>query len=354
MINRLKLYKDEWGVRIRHHAQFHDISQIMIDRQKTVHDSGIGILKKYLFTKPMSQSTINSYKSKVAKIIYSLIYDNVLTERNFVTLDIIIRNLQHKIHAMQNDIFIDNLIRSSNICRKSLICTVDFYCNAMDLSRNEFVIPKCLKTPKDLLNNREQKNRRNTVVDDIANKLYDYIVNSIVPDIRTNNRFTNKSVIRGSVLFMIIVATGLRITEAFKMTLEDLKEIEKNGQAKVHIHLKKKDSDFAFIKLMPGREKYLSTSIEILQNYPNLFAKISSDSSTKFNDLQNLVKAANLQSGVQIQSNMFRHMLASQMFNEAVPLTTISEYMNHNAVNSTRNYINRKYHRGPMKMLNKT
>uniref|UniRef100_A0AAN0LW79 Very late factor 1 n=1 Tax=Nesodiprion zhejiangensis nucleopolyhedrovirus TaxID=3135970 RepID=A0AAN0LW79_9BACU len=352
-MDRLTMYKKKWGVVIRSHRNFDKISQVMIDRQKCIHDSGVGILKKYLFTKPMSNSTKKSYRSKVAKIIYALLPDDMLNNDKSI-IDDIINNIYHKTHVFQNDIFVDNIIRSSNICRRSLVLILDFYCNAMDINRNEFKIPISLKTPKDLLNNKQHTNEKNTVVVEIADTIYEFIITKILPDVRDNNFLShNKSTIRGAVLFLIIVSTALRITEAFHITLDDLLKIKECGQAKINIHLKKKTSDFAYIKLMPNKSKYLDSAIEILQNIPDLFAGISVNSSTKFNDLQNLVKAANVKSPVQIQSNMFRHMLASEMFNSEIPVNTISDYMNHNAPTATRNYINKKYHRGPMQVKDK-
>lgn len=152
----------------------------------------------------------------------------------------------------------------------------------------------------------------------------------------------DRGLIRGAIVFCIMLGTGMRINEARQLSVNDLNVLIKKG--KLHsdtINLKRKRSrnnTLNNIKMKP-----LELAREIYSRNPTIL-QISKNTSTPFKDFRRLLE----ESGVEMErprSNMIRHYLSSNLYNSGVPLQKVAKLMNHESSASTKHYLN-KYNIG--------
>ncbi|AXU41522.1 VLF-1 [Alphabaculovirus altermyunipunctae] len=329
-----------WKTRIHNHPRFEDLFTVATDRQRCTPDEvrNSKVWSKYLFSKPFAPTTLKSYKSRLIKIVYCLIDDVSLDKIDTYDLNREFNSIFRQEPLIDREELCRRMLELRSVTKETLQLTINFYTNAMGL--NEYKIPKLVMLPRD----KELKNIKNKEKNLILKEIINSVVNCIERKIKYLNSdyVHDRGLIRGAIVFCIMLGTGMRINEARQLSVDDVSKLIKKGEVKSSIHLKKKNSNFNFIKVI--NKKPLELAKEIYVKNPSIL-KISKNTSTPFKDFKRLLEEA----GVDVdkpRSNMIRHYLTSNMYNDGMSLRKVSQMMNHNSVSSTKHYLN-KFHIGP-------
>ncbi|AAR28853.1 vlf-1 [Leucania separata nucleopolyhedrovirus] len=329
-----------WKTRIYNHPRFEDLFTVATDRQRCTPDEvrNSKVWSKYLFSKPFAPTTLKSYKSRLIKIVYCLIDDVSLDQIDTYSLDREFNSIFRQEPLVDREELCRRMLELRSVTKETLQLTINFYTNAMNL--NEYKIPKLVMLPRD----KELKNIKNKEKNLILKEIINSVINCIERKIKYLNSdyVHDRGLIRGAIVFCIMLGTGMRINEARQLNVDDVSKLIKKGEVKSSIHLKKKNSNFNFIKVI--NKKPLELAKEIYVKNPSIL-KISKNTSTPFKDFKRLLEEA----GVDVdkpRSNMIRHYLTSNMYNDGMSLRKVSQMMNHNSVSSTKHYLN-KFHIGP-------
>ncbi|AGE89924.1 VLF-1 [Spodoptera littoralis nucleopolyhedrovirus] len=329
-----------WKIKIQNHPKFEELFTVATERQRCTPEEvkNSKVWSKYLFSKPFAPTTLKSYKSRLIKLIYCLIDDVHLSDIDSHDLVQEFDSIFRQKPLIDNEELCRRMLELRSVTKETLQLTINFYTNAMGLT--EYKIPKVVMLPRD----KELKNIKNKEKNLILKEIIDSVLRCIENKIKYLNSdyVHDRGLIRGAIVFCIMLGTGMRINEARQLTVDDVSKLIKRGEVKSNIHLKRKDANFNFIKVID--KKSLQLAKEIYSKNPSIL-KISKNTSTPFKDFKRLLDEA----GVEVdkpRSNMIRHYLTSNMYNDGMSLRKVSQMMNHNSVSSTKHYLN-KFHIGP-------
>nr|ALN42032.1 vlf-1 [Cnaphalocrocis medinalis granulovirus] len=284
-------------------------------------------------------STKQEFRSFLLKIIYCLIDDDNLNNYGWYNVNREMESLLHAKQLIDTEDFIERLLELGGINKKRMQATINYYTRSMNLPN--YKIPTNVELPKD----KERRIRLNT------NKTIDLKEDFILPvreyiekEIQFKNYYTNPSLVRGAIVFNIIEGTGLRISNAYQIKVEDLQKVYDKGEHKVlHLTTKHSKVNFCYVKCINKRA--LKTALDLYQKVPcDILNKISTKSPTRHHDIKTLF--SKVHHNKKFTSNMIRNYVADCMLNKGISLNKTSRMMNHNSINATRHYVN-KFHPGP-------
>jgi site-specific recombinase XerD len=334
-----------WRFVIKNSVLFPQVWDVTIERQKRGDDELLGGKTLWLPHKKnqeYKQSTKDEFQSLLLKIVYCLIEEEDLENYGWYTVDRELTSLLKAEPLMDVEEFITRLLDMGNVSKKRLQATINYYTRAMNLL--DYRIPSGVELPKDKEKKRRLDHNKTIVLKD---DFIDPISKYIDEEIRYKNYYSNQSLVRAAIAFNVIKGTGLRITNAYQIKLEDLEQVLSKGEHKVMGLLTKHGKvNFCFVTCKD--KKALKNALELYRRVPaDLLNKISSKSPTRFKDFRLLVDAVFGESrDANFKSNMIRNYVADTMLNKGLSLSKTSRLMNHKSVGATKHYVN-KYHPGP-------
>ncbi|UXX41900.1 vlf-1 [Psilogramma increta granulovirus] len=336
-----------WRLVLINHPKFTSVLKETVERQKRDPVANIVDDKKRNIWLPLKKdqqyktSTIQEFQSLLLKIIYCLIEECNLNNYGWYNVDREMDSLYKGQQLMDIEDFIDRLLKLGGINKKRLQATLNFYTRSLNLPI--YKIPSNVELPKDRdRRNRLLNNKKIDLQDDFIWPVRNYIEN----EIQHKNYYSNQSLMRGAIAFNIIQGTGLRITNAYQISLKDLIEVYNKGEHKVNgLIIKHSKVDFCYVKCVDKRA--LKLAIEMYQKVPvDTLNKISSKSPTRFQDVKLLFEKVYNSDKRQFTSNMIRNYVADSLLNRGVSFNKTSRLMNHSSLSATRFYVN-KFHAGP-------
>nr|ANY57488.1 very late factor 1 [Phthorimaea operculella granulovirus]QBH65934.1 very late factor 1 [Phthorimaea operculella granulovirus]QBH66194.1 very late factor 1 [Phthorimaea operculella granulovirus]QBH66324.1 very late factor 1 [Phthorimaea operculella granulovirus]QBH66454.1 very late factor 1 [Phthorimaea operculella granulovirus] len=344
-----------WRLVIKKHPLFCRVFKETVERQKRELPIEVEGAKKKNLWLPLKKeqqykdSTIMEFQSLFMKIVYCLIDNESLDNYGWYTLDREMESLLEARTLMDIEDFIERLLELGGINKKRMQATINYYTHSLKLP--DYRIPSGVELPRDReRRKRLAENKTIDLKDDFIDPVHDYIEN----EIQHRNYYTNQSLMRAAIVFNIIRGTGLRITSAYKIKLDDLEKVYEKGEHKVlDLITKHSKVDFCYVKCINKRS--LKTALELYRKVPaDALNKISSKSPTRFQDMKLLINKVNewrKQRGDKYNkksftSNMIRNFVADSMLNKGVSMNKTSKLMNHASVSATRHYVN-KFHPGP-------
>lgn len=345
---------DIWRLVIKRNGLFPRTLHATIERQKRGDDiataaspSSNTIWAAHRKEQEYRDSTKNEFQSIMLKVVYCLIDDDQLENYGYYDATRELQNLLQPGEPLVDiEVFIQRLLDTSDVCKKRLQATINYYTNSLNLPR--YYIPSNVELPSDK-RKRMLKEKNKTIVlrDDFIEPISAYIEK----ELRYANCHTNTSLMRAAIAFNIIKATGLRITNAYQISLLDLEQILIKGEHKVtNLKMKHSKTDFNYVTCKD--KKALRVALEMYKKCPaDILNKISCKSPTRFQDFNNLVNVVfgNTKDN-DFKSTMIRNFVADTMLNKGLTLTRTSKLMNHKSVGATKHYIN-KYHPGASMLL---
>jgi integrase len=287
-----------------------------------------------MFAKPFAPTTLKSYKSRLIKIIYCLIDDLHLESVDSYCLDREFDSIETQSPLIETEELCRRMLELRSVTKETLQLTVNFYTNAMNLP--DYKIPRMVMLPRDKELNNIREKEKNLMLKKVIDLILTFINDKI--KIMSGDYIHDRGLIRGAIVFCIMLGTGMRINEARQLSVEDLNVLIKRG--KLHtdtVNLKRKrhrNNTLNTIKLKP-----LELAREIYIKNPTIL-QISKNTSTPFKDFRRLLD----ESGVEMErprSNMIRHYLSSNLYNKGVPLQKVAKLMNHESASSTKHYLNK-------------
>lgn len=291
-------------------------------------------------------STKQEFKSLLLKIIYCLIEDKDLENYGWYDVDRELDSLYNVKMLISVEEFIRRLLDIGGISKKRMQATINFYTRAMKLP--DYKIPAGVELPKDKEKKKRLTNNKTIDLrDDFIIPMRMYIENEII----YKNYYTNQGLVRGAIAFNIIKGTGMRITNAYQIQLDDLKMVYEKGEHKVtNLITKHSKVNFCYVKCID--KKALKMALELYSKVPvDFLNKISSKSPTRFHDITLLVNSMSQwckkTDCKKFTSNMIRNFVADDMLTKGVSINKTSKMMNHASVSATRHYLN-KFHPGPI------
>lgn len=330
---------NSWKIKIQSTPRFESVFDLATDRQRCTPDEvkNNSLWSKYMFPKPFAPTTLKSYKSRFIKIVYCSVDDVHLEDMSY-SLDMEFDSIENQTLLIDPQELCRRMLELRSVTKETLQLTINFYTNMMNLP--EYKIPRMVMLPRD----KELKNIRKKEKNLMLKNVIDTILNFINDKIKMLNGdyVHDRGLIRGAIVFCIMLGTGMRINEARQLSVNDLNVLIKKG--KLHsdtINLKRKRSrnnTLNNIKMKP-----LELAREIYSRNPTIL-QISKNTSTPFKDFRRLLE----ESGVEMErprSNMIRHYLSSNLYNSGVPLQKVAKLMNHESSASTKHYLN-KYNIG--------
>lgn len=326
---------NDWKARIQSASRFEHVFDLATDRQRCTPDEvkNDSLWSKYMFPKPFAPTTLKSYKSRLIKIIFSLVEEADLQnpaydlDREFDSVE-----FQHLLVSPKE--LCKRMLELRSVTKETLQLTINFYTNAMNLP--EFKIPRMVMLPRD----KELKTIREKEKNFMLKNAIDTILNFIDSKIKLMNSdyVHDRGLIRGAIVFCIMLGTGMRINEARQLSVDDLNVLIKKGKLRSNtIGLKRKRSRKNTLNNI--KTKPLELAREIYARNPTVL-QISKNTSTPFKDFRRLLDEA----GVEMErprSNMIRHYLSSNLYNSGVPLQKVARLMNHESPASTKPYLNK-------------
>ncbi|AKR14157.1 very late factor 1 [Dasychira pudibunda nucleopolyhedrovirus] len=326
---------NDWKARIQSASRFEHVFDLATDRQRCTPDEvkNDSLWSKYMFPKPFAPTTLKSYKSRLIKIIFSLVEETDLQnpaydlDREFDSVE-----FQHLLVSPKE--LCKRMLELRSVTKETLQLTINFYTNAMNLP--EFKIPRMVMLPRD----KELKTIREKEKNFMLKNAIDTILNFIDSKIKLMNSdyVHDRGLIRGAIVFCIMLGTGMRINEARQLSVDDLNVLIKKGKLRSDtIGLKRKRSRKNTLNNI--KTKPLELAREIYARNPTVL-QISKNTSTPFKDFRRLLDEA----GVEMErprSNMIRHYLSSNLYNSGVPLQKVARLMNHESPASTKPYLNK-------------
>lgn len=338
-----------WRLVISNHWLFAKALEETVERQKREVPLEVeGGTKKHLWThlkkeQEYKESTKQEFRSLLLKIIYCLIDEKDLHNYGWYSVD---RELESVITAkslMHVEDFIERLLELGGINKKRMQATINYYTRSMKLP--DYRIPTGVELPKD----KERKIRLATnktidLKDDFIDPVREYIEN----EVRFKNYYTDQSLVRGAIAFNVILGTGMRITNAYQIKVDDLNKVYEKGEHKVMDMVTKHSKvNFCYVKCIDKRA--LKLALDLYANVPpDALNRISPKSPTRFHDVKTLMNCVFDWRGDRrrFTSNMIRNFLADTMLRRGISMNKTSKMMNHASVSATRHYVN-KFHPGP-------
>ncbi|QEI03672.1 VLF-1 [Rachiplusia nu nucleopolyhedrovirus] len=324
-----------WKIKIQSHDRFDEIFDMATERQRCSPDQvkTNSMWSQYMFNKPFAPTTLKSYKSRLIKLIYCLIDDNDLFNIETYTLKKEFDSIEHQRATIDPEELCRRMIELRSVTKETLQLTINFYSNAMGLP--EYKIPRLVMLPRD----KELKNIRDKEKNIVLKKIIDSVLNCIEKKIKyLNGEYVHdRGLLRGAIVFCIMLGTGMRINEARQLSIDNLNSLIKKGNIRSNINLKRKRGRINALNNI--KNKPLELAREIYIKHPTIL-QISKNTSTPFKDFKRLLEEA----GVEMdrpRSNMIRHYLCSNQYNNGVPLQKVSKLMNHESVKSTQHYLNK-------------
>ncbi|UOS85762.1 VLF-1 [Pieris rapae granulovirus] len=287
------------------------------------------------------ESTKQEFRSLLLKIIYCLIETKDLHNYGWYSVDREMESLYLARSLMDVEDFIERLLELGGINKKRMQATINYYTRAMKLP--DYKIPAGVELPKDKeKNKRLAKNKTIDLQDDFIDPVRKYIEQ----EIQFKNYYNNQSLVRGAIAFNIIQGTGMRITNAYQIKLEDLQKVYEKGEHKVlNLLTKHSKVNFCYVKCIDKRA--LKMALDMYQKIPvDTLNKISAKSPTRFHDMKLLLNQV-YNGNNKFTSNMIRNFVADTMLKKGVSFNKTSKMMNHASVSATRHYVN-KFHPGPL------
>ncbi|BAG74638.1 very late expression factor 1 [Helicoverpa armigera NPV NNg1] len=325
-----------WKSRIQNHDKFDEIFELTTDRQRCTPDEvkNNSLWSQYMFCKPFAPTTLKSYKSRFIKLIYCLIDDEYLNNYDTHTLNKEFNSIVQQQPLIKPEELCRRMLELRSVTKETLQLTINFYTNTMNLP--EYKIPKQVMLPRDKEIKNIKNNEKNIVLREIINTILDCIEKKIK---HLSSEFVHdRGLIRGAIVFCIMLGTGMRINEARHLSVDDLNTLIKRGKLRSTIGLKRKKHRTSN-SLNSIKQKPLELAREIYIKNPNIL-NISKNTSTPFKDFKRLLKEANVEMD-RPRSNMIRHYLSSNLYNNGMPLQKVARLMNHESSASTRHYLNK-------------
>ncbi|AOL56793.1 VLF1 [Chrysodeixis includens nucleopolyhedrovirus] len=326
---------NSWKCKIQNHERFEEIFDIATERQRCSPDQvkSNSMWSQYMFNKPFAPTTLKSYKSRLIKLIYCLIDDRNLDDINNYTLKAEFDSIEHQQAIVDPEELCRRMLELRSVTKETLQLTINFYSNAMALP--EYKIPKMVMLPRD----KELKNIRDKEKNIVLKKIIDTVITCIEKKIKyLNGEYVHdRGLLRGAIVFCIMLGTGMRINEARQLTIENLNTLIKKGNIRSNINLKRKRNRINALNNI--KNKPLELAREIYIKHPTIL-QISKNTSTPFKDFKRLLEEA----GVEMdrpRSNMIRHYLCSNQYNNGMPLQKVAKLMNHESWKSTQHYLNK-------------
>lgn len=325
---------NRWKSKIQDHYRFEEIFDLATERQRCTPDEvkNNSLWSQYMFSKPFAPTTLKSYKSRLIKIIFCLIDLEELSNYE-QSLDDIFDSIAHQTPRISAEELCRRMIELRSVTKETLQLTINFYSNTMGL--DEYKIPKQVMLPRD----KELKNIKTKEKNIILKNIIDNVLRCIEMRIKYLNGdiVHDRGLLRGAIVFCIMLGTGMRINEARHLSVDDLTVLIKKGRLRTSIHLKRKTGVSNSLNAI--KSKPLELARELYAKHPSIL-QISKNTSTPFKDFKRLFEEA----GVDMdrpRSNMIRHYLSSNLYNNGMPLQKVSKLMNHQSSMSTKHYLNK-------------
>ncbi|AHH82650.1 VLF-1 [Buzura suppressaria nucleopolyhedrovirus] len=330
---------NNWKYKIQNHDRFEIVFDLATDRQRCTPDEvkNNALWSQYMFPKPFAATTLKSYKSRLIKLIFCLIDDINLTMYDTHNLNDEFESIVRQQPRITCEEMCRRMLEVRSVTKETLQLTINFYTNAMGLP--EYKIPKQVMLPRDKELKHIKTKEKNIVLKEI--------IDSVLICIQKKIKYLNgddvhdRGLLRGAIVFCIMLGTGMRINEARHLSVDDLTVLIKKGRMRNNVHLKRKKYRNNLLNTI--KSKPLELAREIYNKHPAIL-QISKNTSTPFKDFKRLFEEA----GVEMdrpRSNMIRHYLSSNLYNNGMPIQKVAKLMNHDSASSTRHYIN-KYNVG--------
>lgn len=326
---------NSWKIKIQNHDCFEEIFKLTTDRQRCRPEEvkTNSLWSQYMFAKPFAPTTLKSYKSRLIKLIFCLIDDENLHDQENYDLSREFNSISNQRVLVDPEELCRRMLELRSVTKETLQLTINFYSNAMGLP--EYKIPKQVMLPRD----KELKHIKIKEKNIVLKEIIDSVINCIEKKIKyLNGEYVHdRGLLRGAIVFCIMLGTGMRINEARHLSVEDLNVLIKKGKVRSNINLKRKKKRANSLNNI--KSKPLELAREIYIKHPTIL-QISKNTSTPFKDFKRLLEEA----GVDMdrpRSNMIRHYLSSNLYNNGMPLQKVSKLMNHESTHSTKHYLNK-------------
>lgn len=326
---------NDWKARIQSAQRFEHVFDLATDRQRCTPDEvkNDSLWSKYMFPKPFAATTLKSYKSRLIKIIFSLIEEPNLHNMSYL-LDREFDSIEFQQLLVSPKELCKRMLELRSVTKETLQLTINFYTNAMNLT--EYKIPSMVMLPRDKELKTIREKEKNFMLKTAIDTILDFINSKI--KLMNGDYVHDRGLIRGAIVFCIMLGTGMRINEARQLSVDDLNVLIKKGKLRSDtIGLKRKRSRKNTLNNI--KTKPLELAREIYARNPTVL-QISKNTSTPFKDFRRLLDEA----GVEMErprSNMIRHYLSSNLYNSGVPLQKVARLMNHESPASTKPYLNK-------------
>nr|WUR10769.1 very late factor 1 [Calliteara abietis nucleopolyhedrovirus] len=332
-------YFNYWKPKIQNHEKFAAVFDLATERQRCTPDEikNNSLWSQYMFSKPFAVTTLKSYKSRFIKLIFCMIDDEYLHEYNVYKLDGEFDSFVKQRPRINCEEMCRRMLQVRSVTKETLQLTINFFTNAMGIA--EYKIPKQVMLPRDKELKQIKTKEKNVILKEI--------IDTVLLCIQRKLKYLNgedvhdRGLLRGAIVFCIMLGTGMRINEARHLSVQDLSVLIKKGKMRNSVSLKRKKNRTNLLNTI--KSKPLELAYEIYFKHPTIL-QISKNTSTPFKDFKRLFEEA----GVEMdrpRSNMIRHYLSSNLYNNGMPLQKVARLMNHDSVSSTRHYIN-KYNVG--------
>lgn len=329
---------NDWKYRFQQHPEFENVWVTAINRQNIIpehvrNDQFLGQLaQKKIYT----ESTINSFQSRLMKILYCLINDEDLMNKN-VDLSPIFQSIILQQPLLTIDQLCHRLHNVKSVLKTTMQSTLDFYCKMMGIPR--YKLHSSIQFPRDRELRKIRKQEKSMVLEDVFKPVLEYIRNEVRYFILNKN---NESIIRGAIWFTLMMGTCHRINTVRFLKLHNVQDLLKHGEIRTNIPCKRKRGKYVNIQI--ADRPALELAEELMTTFPKL-KKISKTSSTPFNDYNLLFKCAKVTLDT-TRKNLVKHYLGSKEFNKGTNINKIAQLMGHGSTKSTLHYIN-KFDKGP-------
>ncbi|UJZ89025.1 vlf-1 [Erannis ankeraria nucleopolyhedrovirus] len=324
-----------WKAKIQNHPRFETVFELATDRQRCTPDEvkNNSLWSQFMFPKPFAATTLKSYKSRLIKLIFCLIDDKDLNDYQNHNLNYEFDSIVRQQPLINCEEMCRRMLEVRSVTKETLQLTINFYSNTMGLT--EYKIPKQVMLPRD----KELKHIKTKEKNIVLKEIIDSVLNCIQKKLKYLNGddVHDRGLLRGAIVFCIMLGTGMRINEARHLSVEDINILIKKGKMRNCVNLKRKKSRNNLLNRI--KSKPLELAFEIYSKHPTIL-QISKNTSTPFKDFKRLFEEA----GVEMdrpRSNMIRHYLSSNLYNNGMPLQKVAKLMNHDSASSTRHYLNK-------------
>lgn len=345
---RGKINYEIWRTIIKNHPLYPQAFQVAVERQKrgdaqqeshAARNIWISLSKEQTY----SPSTLAEFGCMFLKIVYCLIHDYVLPMYTTENVDMQLQSLISGTDTLVDiEEFIVRLLKTNDVSKKRMQATLTFYTNTMNLPR--YYIPSRVELPKDRLKRARLRKQKTMVLKD---DFIDPIMKHIENEVRHMHHMNDPPLYRACIAFLIMRGTGLRIANAYQITLRDLELVHEKGEHKVMgLSIKHGITDFCFVN--QKHSKSLRLAIELYKrSSPTLLNDIKPKSSTRNKDFQHMCRVVfGNDTGRTFKSTMVRNYVADAMMVKGESLNKTSRLMNHKSTAATKHYLN-QFHPGP-------